>query len=114
MIENGNRVDDLRHTNYRIVIGAKGDLGDGWSYDVSAQYGTSIFSENYLNEVSASRIENALQVVDVGGVPTCRVGHQRQRSGLRTAEHLRDGRSFSGALDYIKATGFKEGSTTEQ
>ena len=29
-----NRVDDLRHTAYRMHIGARGDLGDGWNYDV--------------------------------------------------------------------------------
>jgi len=37
-IEGGNRQDDLRHTSYRMQVGAKGDLGDGWRYDTYAQY----------------------------------------------------------------------------
>ena len=70
-VEAGNRIDDLRHTDYRMVIGAKGDFGDGWSYDMSAQYGVSIYADNQLNYFSGNKFQNALQVVDVGGVPTC-------------------------------------------
>jgi len=32
-VEGGPRQADLQHTNYRAVIGSKGDLGKGWSYD---------------------------------------------------------------------------------
>ncbi len=114
MVENGNRIDDLRHTNYRFVIGAKGDLGDGWSYDVSAQYGTSIFSENYRNEVSASRVEKALQVVDVGGTPTCQSVIDGSDPACSPLNIFQTGGASAESLAYIKATGFKEGSTTEQ
>ena len=31
---------DLRHTDYRIVIGLRGDLGKNWNYDGYLQYGT--------------------------------------------------------------------------
>jgi len=61
-IEGGNRVDNLHHSSYRMQIGARGDLGDGWNYDVYGQYGESVFSENYQNEFSKSRVQEALEV----------------------------------------------------
>jgi len=35
----GNRTTDIRNDQFQVLIGAKGDLGDGWSYDLSASYG---------------------------------------------------------------------------
>ncbi len=61
-IEGGNRQDDLRHTAYRMQIGARGDLGDGWSYDTYGQYGLTLYTEHYLNEFSKTRVQNGLQV----------------------------------------------------
>lgn len=61
-IEGGDRVDDLRHTAYRFVLGAKGDLGNSWNYDISGQYGITLYSETYDNEFSVQRVQNALQV----------------------------------------------------
>ncbi len=61
-VELGGRVDDLRHTAYRGVLGLRGDI-EGWTYDVYAQRGTSIFSDTYTSDLSVSRIAKALQVV---------------------------------------------------
>ena len=36
-VEGGPRVDDLRHTDYRVVIGAKGEVAKGITYDVYGQ-----------------------------------------------------------------------------
>ena len=73
-VESGPRIDDLRHTEYRMVVGMKGDLGDGWSYDLSAQYGTTIYADRNSNYWSSSRAQRALQVVTdpVTGLPTCK------------------------------------------
>ena len=54
-VEGGGRIDDLRHTSFRGVIGLRGDIADGWSYDVYGLYGTSILSENFQNDFSRSR-----------------------------------------------------------
>jgi hypothetical protein len=65
MVEGGPRIDDLRHTTYRSVLGLKGQVADlDWDYDISAQYGSNIFTENYQNDMSLSKIGKALQVVD--------------------------------------------------
>ena len=72
--EGGNRLGDLRHTDFRGVIGVKGDINKTWSYDVSTQWGQTIFQSTVLNFLSNTRIGNALDVVanPAGGAPVCR------------------------------------------
>jgi iron complex outermembrane receptor protein len=73
-VEGGGRNDDLRHTSFRGVIGLRGDIADGWTYDAYGLYGTSLLSENYQNDVSRSRIRKALTAVaGPNGQPVCRV-----------------------------------------
>ncbi len=51
-IEGGGRSSDYEHTNYRAVLGGKGDLNAAWNYDAYAQYYyTTFFTTNdkYLN-----------------------------------------------------------------
>jgi len=62
-VEGGPRNDDLRHTSYRILIGAKGEINDAWSYDAFANFSRMILSERYNNDVSTTRINRALQTV---------------------------------------------------
>ena len=62
-VEGGGRNDDLRHTSFRGVIGLRGDISDGWSYDVYGLYGTSLLSENFQNDFSRSRLRKALNAV---------------------------------------------------
>ncbi|MGZ8362259.1 MAG: TonB-dependent receptor plug domain-containing protein [Caulobacteraceae bacterium] len=111
-IEGGPRQADLRHTSYRIVLGSRGDLGDGWRYDVYGQYGTSVYSQAYLNEFSVSKFKDAIQattdgngnIVCISGNPGC-VPYDLF-GGL--------GGISQGALDYIQDTGFQRGRTEEQ
>ncbi|HEY2358211.1 MAG TPA: TonB-dependent receptor, partial [Phenylobacterium sp.] len=72
-IEGGPRQSVYEHQNYRAVVGARGELPEleGWKYDAYASYYyTSLFQSNQ-NFLSNSHIQNALQVVNVNGVPTC-------------------------------------------
>jgi len=70
-IEGGPRQDDLEHEDFRVTLGAKGAIDDAWNYDVNYQYAIVDLSDTYYNDVSSSRINNALDVIDVNGVPTC-------------------------------------------
>jgi iron complex outermembrane recepter protein len=73
-VEGGGRNDDLRHTSFRGVIGLRGDIADGWSYDAYGLYGTSLLIENYQQDFSRSRIRKALTAVaGPAGQPVCRV-----------------------------------------
>lgn len=119
-IEGGDRTDDLRHTAYRFKIGAKGDLGDGWSYDMYGQYGYTIYTEAYSNEWSISRVQNALEVDPTTGKcyaaepnaqgyiadPTCQP--LDIFNGIGSANNTPKG------LAYVNAQGLKEGWTQEE
>lgn len=110
-VEGGPRVTEFRHTSYRIVLGAKGDLGNGWAYDVSGQYGTSLYNELYLHDLSASRTQDALLVTNVNGVPTCTSGN----AGCVPLDLFHGIGGFTPAmLKYIYANGQQSGSTEER
>jgi len=120
-IEGGNRQDDLRHTSYRMNIGARGELGDGWTYDIYAQYGLSLLTENYLNEFSKYRVQQALEVSPLAGptpgVPSC-IGESTNPPAANGCVPLD---IFNGLgsitkpmLNYVGADGFQEGYTQEQ
>jgi iron complex outermembrane receptor protein len=73
-IEGGGRQSSYEHDNYRAVVGARGEVPEfeGWKYDVyGSYYYTSLFQSNQ-NFLSQARIQNALQVISVNGVPTCK------------------------------------------
>jgi outer membrane receptor protein involved in Fe transport len=117
-IEGGDRVDDLRHTAYRINIGARGDLGDGWNYDVYAQYGLTELTENYRNEFSVSRVQNALEVDPATG--KCYAAEPNAQGIVADAKCVPldifngIGSISPAMLNYIGAQGFQEGYTEEQ
>jgi outer membrane receptor protein involved in Fe transport len=70
-VEGGGRQQDLNHQSYRGGVGLKGAIGEAWEYDTSIFQGTSRISNTYLNDFSIARSGRALDVVSVGGVPTC-------------------------------------------
>jgi len=70
-IEGGGRQGQTEHTQYRYVIGLKGDLNDNWNYDFYMQYGRVSFHQVQTGFFRTTAIQNALNVVSVNGVPTC-------------------------------------------
>jgi len=59
-VEGGARFNDIGYNQFRIVTGLKGDLGEAWSYDAYFQTGTIKFANVYRNDVSSTRIDEAL------------------------------------------------------
>jgi outer membrane receptor protein involved in Fe transport len=70
-IEGGQRSDEFHHQSYRIVLGVKGEISEPWSYDASVVHGRVNARERLSNDFSLANLTNALNVVNVGGVPTC-------------------------------------------
>jgi len=117
--EGGPRQADLQHTNFRGVIGAKGDLSSAWSYDASYQYGRVNYSQVYSNEFSAARLARALDVVDnpnLPGVnPVCRsVLDGSDPNCVPYNVFGGPGQASAASVAYLSATGFQKGNTTEQ
>jgi iron complex outermembrane receptor protein len=105
--ELGNRTDDLEHIAYRINIGARGEIVDGWNYDAYMQYADTIYQEHYTGEVSKTRFQNALLATSttncLGPDPLCVPINVFTPGSLTPA-----------MLNYIKGDGEKEGAATEQ
>jgi iron complex outermembrane receptor protein len=112
-VEGGNRQDNLRHTDYRFVVGAKGDINDDWSYDVYGQLGRTVYQEEYLNDVSLRRTANALNATtDATGNLICADATARNEGCVPWQLFTVTG-ATPAAVNYVSTPGFKEGSTTE-
>ncbi|QXQ05107.1 TonB-dependent receptor [Sphingosinicellaceae bacterium] len=113
-VEGGGRRDDLQHTTYRGVIGAKGEFAKGFSYDAYYQYSRVDFAQTYRNDFSISRLGKALDVVDVGGVPTCRSVVDGSDPACVPYNIFTTGGVTSAALNYLQIPLFSRGQTSEQ
>jgi iron complex outermembrane receptor protein len=113
-VEGGGRQDDLRYQSYRIVVGGRGQLSDEWSYDIAAQYSRVQLSRASLNDFSVNRLGRALDVVDVGGVPTCRSVVDRSDPTCVPYDVFTLGNVTPEALDYLQVPAIQSASTTQQ
>jgi iron complex outermembrane receptor protein len=116
-VEGGGRRDALEHTAYRGVIGLRGDITDGWTYDVYGLYGTTLFQENYTNDFSFSRLAKALTVTGTAANPTCRVNTNADLADDDPAcvpyNIFTNNSVDPAALNYLQIPGFQQGSTKE-
>jgi iron complex outermembrane recepter protein len=103
------RRDDLRHTDYRITGGVRGEIAPGIRYDLNGLFSRVLFRENYQNDIDPVRANRGLQVVNVGGVPTCKSvidGTDKNCVPLNVFQYA--GLSAE-ALDYIYSPTFTRG-----
>ena len=101
--EGSGRTSDLRHTSYRAVLGAKGDLDKAWSYDGYIQYGTTIFQDSEGGYFSTSKVGNALSNCTINPNDGCVPYNVFQGGGITPAQ-----------LAYLTVPGLEKGTTTEQ
>ncbi len=107
-VEGGNRTNVIRHTNYRVVAGFRGDLGDNWTYDVYGMKGVNLASESYINDLNTNRIKDALAVVtDANGNAVCASGN----AGCVPWNIFTKGAVTKAATDYIATTAVMTGET---
>lgn len=115
LVELGPRISDLRHDQFRIQTGARGDIIDGISYDVSYQYGTVVFSSGTLNYLNTANAANALDVTtDSSGNTVCKVALSGADPNCVPLNLFQLGKIDSAQLNYIKANGFAQASQVEQ
>ena len=62
LVQVGPRVGINEHSAFQMVGGVRGDLGEGWSYDLSGQYGHTFVSQVLLNDALKGNFQNGLLV----------------------------------------------------
>jgi iron complex outermembrane recepter protein len=112
--EGGPREQLYDHLNFRGVLGIRGDLGDAWHYDVYGSYYSTFLYNDNSNYLSNSRIQDALDVVDVGGVPTCVGAISGAAPGCVPYDIFQQGGVTQAALNYLNISGSESGTVEEQ
>ncbi|MEP6885302.1 MAG: TonB-dependent receptor [Gammaproteobacteria bacterium] len=108
-IEGGGRQSYWEHNNYRVVVGAKGELSSAWNYDAyGSYYDTTLFNSNdkYLNYQS---VDNAFQVTSGPSGPVCISGPPCVPWNIFTT-----GGVTPAQLSYLYTTGTSYGTSTEK
>jgi len=113
-VEGGGRQDSLGYQSYRGVVGVRGEFMPGWNYDVAAQYSRVRLSRTYLNDFSVTRLGRALDVVNVGGTPTCRSVVNGTDPNCVPYDVFTQGGVTQAALDYLQIPLIQTGETTQQ
>jgi iron complex outermembrane recepter protein len=108
-LEGANRVSDYEHENYRAVLGSKGDLlaNGALTYDLYAQFYYTTFTNNNMEYFNFQAIDNALQVYNDAGTPTCVSGPPCVPYNI-----FKNGGVTQAALNYLYISGTGIGSST--
>jgi outer membrane receptor protein involved in Fe transport len=119
-VEAGGRQADFEHTSYRLVLGARGELAEGWTYDAYGLYGTTDYAASFLNGVSTRRIANALLAIRDPADPdkiVCRINVDADPANDDPACVPYNPFQVDGvteeALDYVGIPAHQAGSTSE-
>ncbi len=120
-VEGGGRQADLRHTAYRFVLGARGDIDKGISYEAYGQFGSTVYNQIYRNEFSISRTTRALDVIrdtrpgsSTLGQPVCRSVVDGTDTNCVPLNIFGSTAITPAALGYVQTAGFQSGQTKEK
>ncbi len=106
------RVTDLSHTAYTVTLGAKGQIGTNWSWDLHGQFGRTAFREVFKGDVSNTKINEALNAIPgPGGTAVCASGNPSCVPLDIFTSLARD--LTPEMLNFLEVTAFKTGYTTE-
>ena len=114
--EGGGRQADIRDTDYRFVVGVKGDVLDGkWDYDFWWQNGKVVYQQTYLNDFSKTRSQRALDVVTdpATGRPACASALDGTDANCVPYDIFHTGGVTRAALDYLQTPGLQNGYTDQ-
>ena len=111
-VEGGGRVNDLRHTDYRYVLGMKGQIDPAFSYDGYLQFGRVVYAENYQNDFSINRTRASLNDITVNGQIVCADANARAQ-GCVPYNIFAVGGVTQAALNYLQTPGFQQGTVDE-
>ncbi|MBS0417393.1 MAG: TonB-dependent receptor [Proteobacteria bacterium] len=113
-VEGGPRQQSLTHTDWRVLIGSRGEIADGWKYDTYAQQGEVQLSTSFRNDLSWSAIQNSLLVNNVNGVPTCQSVINGSDPRCVPWNIFQPNAVSKAAADYLSLPLLQSGSVTER
>ena len=70
-VEGGPRQSITTYDNTAQIYGLRGEIANGWTYDVSYQLSDVEYTEEYRNDLSVIAMNRAIDVISVNGAPTC-------------------------------------------
>ncbi|MCB2108485.1 MAG: TonB-dependent receptor [Rhodobacteraceae bacterium] len=71
-VEVGTRDSVYENSSFQFVNGFRGDLGDSYQWEVFGQYGRTLRTQNFLNDLNFTRTQQAvLAVTGSDGNPAC-------------------------------------------
>ena len=113
-VEGGGRQQSFANSTFRVIAGVRGAINDGWGYDVSAQYSSGSGTAKTLNYFVTPRLANAINVVDVGGVPTCQSVIDGTDTNCVPWNPFVPGGVTQDQLDYLQASGLQIGRINQE
>jgi outer membrane receptor protein involved in Fe transport len=115
-VEGGPRKEILTHRDWRWVVGTKGELGSGLSYDASYVSGRVKQRDVHTSDFLISRIGNAIDVITdpATGQPACRVAVTGEDPQCVPWDVFALGGVTQSALDYLTVPAFLAGSVSQQ
>jgi iron complex outermembrane recepter protein len=113
-VEGGGRQQSFANSTFRVIGGVRGAINEAWSYDVSAQYSSGSGTAKTLNYFVTPRLANAINVVDVGGVPTCQSVIDGSDPNCVPWNPFVPGGITQDQLDYLQASGLQIGRINQE
>lgn len=112
-VEGGGRQQDLGFDTYRMSGGLRGELTTGIDYDLALQYSRIGFSQTYLNDLSVTRLNRALNVITgpallpngnpnpSAGLPQCQAAYNGTDAACVPWNIFQLGGVTQAAIDYL-------------
>ena len=121
-VEGGGRQGQTEHTQYRYVVGLRGDLNENWNYDFFMQYGRVSFKALQTGFFRTTAENNALDVIidPRSGAPACRSAVPTANGGTGSDAScvpyniFQLGAITQDQLNYLEADSTASGSTFER
>jgi len=102
------RVRDGSPSIIRGVVGADGELGGDWKWDIYYQYGRNHFEQARIGNINVANFRRAIDAVDVGGTIRCRVNADADPANDDPAcspfNLFGNGSPSGEAIDYVSGT----------
>ncbi|MGH8318274.1 MAG: TonB-dependent receptor plug domain-containing protein, partial [Steroidobacteraceae bacterium] len=117
-VEGQDRVLDITHMDWRLVLGMKGAISDNWTYDLSYQYALVNVDSESLNDMSSTKENYALDVVEGSSGPECAVTAAGNTTGLAAGcvpwNLFTPGGVSKAAVNYLETPALDHGQVVQQ